>query len=833
MKINYYSNLKYLVIWLLLCTPSILISQPVKSYDAAEIKLALKKLNVLGTVLYIGAHPDDENTAFLSYCSSEILLRTGYLSLTRGDGGQNLIGTEQAELLGVIRTQELLQARKLDGAHQFFTRAVDFGYTKSSEETFKKWNKKELLSDVVWVIRKFRPDVIVTRFPTTGEGMHGQHTTSAIVALEAFKLAGDPNAFPDQLKYVDVWTPKRIYWNGWIPAFKRMGVEPDTLIKINLGSYNTLLGKSYTEISAISRSMHKSQGFGDSGWRGNYLNYFIYVDGDPAKNNLFSGIDMTWNKVSGGDDVSSLLKEAYKVFNDDNPSEIIPLLLEAYNKVIDLRDEYWSQIKGREILNLIRACAGIWIEAITEDRIFTPGSKIKVKTGIVNRSELPFKLQGVHISYQDRDSVLNTILLQGNFTSIEKEIHLPENIDFTQPYWLVEKRDEDMYRIGDQSMIGLAEGRPPLTAHFRVSINEIMMVFRTPVLYRKNDPTRGEVYNPIVIAPPVTANFESNLYLFPSDEKRELTVTLKNFNDKINGELKLTVPGNWKIAPRSITFEMIKKNEEKQFVFIITPPLEDSRAEINAGVTIDNKTYTKSSVTIKYDHIPEQTVFSSAKAKMVRLNIGTRVINRIGYIMGSGDKIPDYLRELGFKVDILKDEILSNNNLSKYDVIIAGIRAYNTVERMDAYQDKILEYVRNGGTYVVQYNTLSKRFTDPGPYELKISRDRVTEEDANVTVIDPHNQLLQFPNKITEKDFNGWVQERGLYFPNEWDDNYVPILEMNDTDESPKRGSILLAKYGDGIIIYTGLSFFREFPAGVPGAYRLFINLISAGKFAN
>ncbi|MCZ6704091.1 MAG: PIG-L family deacetylase [Ignavibacteria bacterium] len=833
MKTNYYSKLKYLVIWLLLCTTSILISQPVKSYDAAEIKLALKKLNVLGAVLYIGAHPDDENTAFLSYCSAEKLLRTGYLSLTRGDGGQNLIGTEQAELLGVIRTQELLQARKLDGADQFFTRAVDFGYTKSSEETFKKWNKNELLSDVVWVIRKFRPDVIVTRFPTTGEGMHGQHTTSAIVALEAFKLAGDPNAFPDQLKYVDIWTPKRIYWNGWTPAFKRMGVEPDTLIKINLGSYNTLLGKSYTEISAEGRSMHKSQGFGDSGWRGNYRNYFIYMDGNFATNDLFSDIDITWNRVKNGDEVSSLLNEAYENFDAESPSTTIPLLMKAYKKVNNLSDEYWSQIKGKEILNLIRACAGIWIEAVTDDRIHTPGSKFLVKAGVVNRSDLPFKLEGIHITHQVADSLMDKILLKGYFTEIEKEIHLPESIDITQPYWLENERNGAIYNVSDQSLIGIPEKRPPLLAHFRLSFNKTKLVFRTPVLYRKNDPTRGEVYSPIVIAPPVTANFESNLYLFPSDEKRELTVTLKNFNDNINGELILTVPGNWKIVPQSIVFEMTKKSEEKQFVFIITPPLEDSRAEISACITIDNKTYTKSFVTIKYDHIPEQTVFSSSKAKMVRLNIGKRVINRVGYIMGSGDKIPDYLRELGFKVDILKNEILSNNNLSNYDVIIAGIRAYNTVERMDAYQDKILKYVRNGGTYVVQYNTLGKRFADPGPYKLKISRDRVTEEDANVAVIDPQNQLLQFPNTITENDFNGWVQERGLYFPNEWDDKYVPILEMNDTDESPKRGSVLFAKYGEGIFIYTGLSFFREFPAGVPGAYRLFINLISAGKFGN
>ncbi len=516
-----------MAICFLVFIPFILKPQPVKTYDAAEIKLSLKKLSTLGSVLYVGAHPDDENTAFLSYCSSGKLLRTGYLSLTRGDGGQNLIGSEQAELLGVIRTQELLQARKIDGAEQFFSRAVDFGYTKSFEETFKFWNKEEILSDVVWVIRKFRPDVIVTRFPTTGEGMHGQHTASSILALEAFKLSGDPNAFPGQLKFVDVWTPKRIYWNGWTRAFKRLGVEPDTLIKINLGSYNTLLGKSYTEISAKGRSMHKSQGFGDSGWRGNYLNYFIYMDGDFAKDDLFSGIDITWNRVENSDEVSGLLIDAYENFDAENPSMIIPLLLKAYDKVNNLSDEYWSQIKGREILNLIRACAGMWIEAITEERILTPGSNFLVKAGVVNRSDLPFKLDGIHITHQVADSLMDKILMKGDFTEVEKEIHLPESIDFTQPYWLENERNGAIYNVDDQSLIGIPEKRPPLLAHFRLSFNETKLVFSTPLLYRETDPTRGEVYSPVAISPPVTVNFESDLYLFSLKPKKRVKSYIK------------------------------------------------------------------------------------------------------------------------------------------------------------------------------------------------------------------------------------------------------------------------------------------------------------------
>lgn len=809
---------------------SISFAQPVKSYNAAEIKLTLKKLNTLGSVLYVAAHPDDENTAFLSYSSSGKLLRTGYLSITRGDGGQNLIGDEQGDLLGLIRTQELLQARKIDGAEQFFTRAVDFGYTKSTEETFKLWNKEKILSDVVWVIRKFRPDVIVTRFPITSEGMHGHHTASAILALDAFKLAGDPKAFPDQLKYVDAWTPKRIYWNGWTPAFKQMGIEPDSLIKINLGSYNTLLGNSYTEISAISRSMHKSQGFGDSGWRGNYLDYFIYMDGDPATNDLFSGIDITWNRVKNSAEVSSLLNEAYENFDAENPSEIIPLLLKAYNMVNNLPDENWSQIKGREILNLIRACAGIWLEAITEERIFTPGSKFIVKAGVVNRSDLPFKLEGIHITHQVADSLMDKILMKGDFTEVKKEIYLPESIDITQPYWLENERSGAVYNVDDQSLIGMPENRPPLLAHFRLSLNETKFVISTPVLQRETDATRGEVYNPIAIAPPVTVNFESNLYLFPSNKRRKLRVTLQNHKNNSSGIVKLNAPDNWKIEPSEFDFE--NRDEEKEFIFHITPPIKESRDEITAELLIDDKKYSQSFVSVSYDYLPLQTVFPEAKINLVRLDIGEKAVNKIGYINGSGDKIPYYLRELGFDVKILTDGDFSNGDLSQYDVIISGIRAYNINKRMEVYQEKILEYVDNGGTYIVLYNTLGKRYANPGPYELKISSNRVTDEDAVVKILNPDHPLMNFPNKITNKDFTGWILERGLYFPNEWDDDYEPLLEMNDSNESPKRGALLYAEYGDGIFIYTGLSFFRELPAGVPGAYRLFVNLISAGKNA-
>lgn len=822
----------FIIFFLLILVLQIFPQEP-KSYDAAEIKLALEKLNVLGTVLYIGAHPDDENTAFLSYSSSGMLLRTGYLALTRGDGGQNLIGNEQGELMGVLRTQELLQARRIDGAKQFFSRAIDFGYTKSPEETFEFWNHDKLLSDVVWVIRKFKPDVLVTRFPGTGEGGHGQHTVSAILAKEAFKLAGDSTAFPEQLKYVDVWSPKRIFWNSWGRGLNSRGISPDTITSANLGGYNPLLGKSYTEIAAISRSMHKSQGFGSSGWRANRYDYFLPLEGDESVKSLFQDIDITWNRVKGGEEVSSLINEAINKYDDENPSAIVPILLKTYKKISSLGNNYWSQVKGKEVLNLIKACSGIWLEATTNQRIYTPGDEFNVSTGIVNRSKLPFILDGVFINNQVGDSVLHKKLDKGEMIKVDKDVDLPDNEDITQPYWIKEDPVGAMFQIPDQTMRGQAENQPPLTAFFRLSIDDTRLVLSTPVRFRENDPVRGEIYNPIAIAPPVTANFENNLFLFTSQKSDEVRVTLKNHKQKSKGELQLVVPESWKVQPASVDFQLDNLNEEKQFVFTIIPPENESQTELSAEVKIDGKTYTKSMVTIDYPHIPIQTVFPSAKVKLLRLNIGEKVVSRIGYIMGSGDDIPKYLRELGFTVDLLTDAELTNGNLSNYDAIIGGIRVYNTNERMAVYQEKILDYVKNGGTYVAQYNTSRGLVVNPGPYNLQLSRDRVTEEDAKVKFLLPNHPLLNFPNKISEKDFDGWIQERGLYFPNVWDNNYDALLEMNDTGESPKDGSLLYAKYGKGIYVYTGLSFFRELPAGVPGAYKLFVNLISAGHIGS
>jgi len=819
---------KKILIVLIISFYSIL-SQPKESLNSSEIKIALEKLNTLGSVLYIAAHPDDENTAFLTYCIQGKKLRTGYLALTRGDGGQNLIGDEQGDLLGVIRTQELLQARNIDGAEQFFTRAVDFGYSKTPEETFRKWGKQEILSDVVWVIRKFRPDIIITRFPPNGITTHGHHTASAILALEAFKISGDSTAFPEQLKYLKPWKAKRIFWNAWTPALSSMGINSDTLIKINLGAYNELLGKSYTEISAESRSMHKSQGFGASGNRKNYYNYFFQLAGDPAKNDLFDDIDISWKRINGSEDVSSLLHLANVNYDFKNPSNILPTLVKAYQVLQNLKGNYWADIKLKELIDVIKSCAGIWLEAITDENLASPRSELTVKTGLVNRSDFPMTLKSVQVDYQINDSTLNSKLIEGVMISVERKILIPKDAEYSQPYWLKNENHKDTYIVDDQKLIGLPQTDYPIYADFKIDYNGTELDFRTPVFFRENDPVRGEVYKRVDIVPEAVISFEKNLYLIKNGEVKEITVSVKSIKGKLNGKVSLKCEEGWDILPKYYGVDFITKDDEKGFKFYITPTGNSNSSLIKAQIEIGNKILSKSLVTIDYPHIQPQNVLLDAKVKILKLSLLKKTPKKIAYIMGSGDKIPGLLRDLGFIVDVFDKEPLTPELLKNYDVVITGIRAYNTNERLAIDEKNILNYIENGGTVLVQYNTSGNLMTDPSPYKLTISRDRVTEEDSPVKLLDESNPILNYPYKITQKDFDGWVQERGLYFPNEWDNKFEPLLEMNDTGESSTTGSLLVAKYGKGNFIYTGLSFFRQLPAGVEGAYHLFINLISAG----
>ncbi|GAA4315865.1 PIG-L family deacetylase [Nibribacter koreensis] len=806
-------------------------AQAPKKPNAADIRLALEKLNVLGSVLYLAAHPDDENTRLIAYLANEKKFRTGYLSITRGDGGQNLIGPEIREELGIIRTQELLQARRTDGGEQFFTRANDFGFSKNPAETFTIWDREQVLADAVWVIRKFRPDVIVTRFSPEPGNTHGHHTASAMIALEAFTAAADPKRFPEQLKTVEPWQVKRIFWNT-SSFFLAQGQKFDdsNKLKIETGVYNPLLGKSYNEVAAESRSMHKSQGFGSSGARGEAIEYFEFLKGEPAKTDLLEGVNTTWSRVKGGEAVAKLILDAIQQYNPAQPSAIVPTLLKAKTALDKLPASAWKDVKQQELANVIKACMGLYLEASARDFTAVPGDQVNVQIEAVNRSAVPVTLTKVEYLFGLKDTTVQQNLAASKPWIARTNVTLPTNRTYSQPYWLQAPGTTGMFKVEDAALIGLPENPAAAQVRIHVTVQGQPFAFTVPVVYKRTDPVEGEQYRPFEITPPVFANLTEKVYVFADATSKPVTVKVRAGDNNIDGQLTLRLPQGWRATPASFPVKLSQKGEEQQFTFQVFPGAAQTESTIGAAVTVKGKTYTQGLKTIEYTHIPTQTLFPEAVSKAVKLDL-KRKGQRIGYLMGAGDEVPASLQQIGYTVDLLRLEDLSAANLKKYDAVVTGVRAYNTLDRLRFQQPQLMEYVQQGGTLVVQYNVSNGLVTDKvGPYSLKLSSDRVTVEDALVTFLKPNHAVLNTPNKITEQDFAGWVQERGLYFPNQWAPEYEAIISSNDPGEQPKEGGLLVAKYGEGHFVYTGYSFFRELPAGVPGAYRLFVNILSLGN---
>jgi LmbE family N-acetylglucosaminyl deacetylase len=804
---------------------------------SSELKQAIDKLGIVGSALYIAAHPDDENTAMLAWLANERLLRTGYLSLTRGDGGQNLIGDEKGELLGVVRTQELLAARRIDGAEQFFTRALDFGYTKSAQETMRIWNREAVLADVVWVIRRFQPDVIITRFPSTGEGGHGQHTTSSILAEEAFRAAADPTRFPEQLQHVTTWQPKRIFWNrfGW----QRLDPSSPELandLRIDLGEYNPLIGRSYTEMAGESRSQHKSQGFGSPERRGSVINYYKQTQGDAARGDILEGVETGWSRYPGGETMGALFKRISSEFDPIDPQKSLPLLLQALDELDKLgageawapRMNPWIEVKRGELLEVIRACAGLSIDISAADSIVNPGAELPVAVSVVNRSDHPLFLAAVASPYANPGKAPGTALENNKPVRVEVSIKLPEDYPYSQPYWLRKPRTLGMFDVEDQKLIGRPENPPavPITVSLQDRQNRVL-VYTVPVVFRRTDPVRGEEVRAVDVVPEVVVNIEEPVIVFPDTKSKSIDVHLQSLGGTGEMKVRLSAPEGWRVSPETAAVTLKQKRDETDVVFALAPVNGARSGTVRAEVELPNgKKLGLAMASIDYPHIAAQRILWPSEAKLVRADIKRRG-TRIGYIMGSGDDIPAALRQIGYEVAELDDEDLDRGDFARFDAVVAGVRAYNTRQRLRVAHEKLLEYVRNGGTYVIQYNTSDDLVTSSlGPHPFKITRDRVTVEEAPVTM--SAHPLLNTPNKITPADFEGWVQERGLYFTGEWDPKYETMLATHDPGESEKRGGQLFARHGKGVFLYTSYSWFRQLPAGVPGAYRLFANLVSA-----
>jgi len=819
-----------------------------------EIRQRLDALRTLGSVMMIAAHPDDENNALLAYFTRGRHMRTAYLSLTRGEGGQNLIGSQQGDALGVIRTEELLAARRIDGAEQYFTRAIDFGFSKNLEDTFAHWPREQVLGDVVWNIRRFRPDVIVLRFSGTPRDGHGHHQASAILGKEAFSVAADPSRFPEQLTYVQPWQAKRLMYN--LPSFtadqeKEAKALADRL-EIDVGAYDPEIGYSYGEIAGMSRSQHRSQGMGAPQQRGSIKNYLVTIAGDKAMEDVFDGIDTAWTRLPGGAAVGSGLERVRASFDPPHPEALVQPLADLRPLIAAIRDPI-AQRKLHELDEAIADCAGLWLDAAADRATVAPGASLKVNLTALDRLPGHVLLTGIRLTGMAASpgvrsdaspDVARTVLIDNQPSRYVPAVSVPASEPYSQPYWLVEPKQGWLYSVPDPREIGDPENPPVLEAHFGLKIAGAELDLARPVKYRYVDPIYGEMTRPLAVVPPVAIDPSVLPLVFPTARARTIDVRIRSSAGKSSVDVHLEAPGGWHIEPAQRHFDLAS-GQQTTASFEVTPPaalvfesaIDAVPDELHVIATVGDHKISVATQVIDFPHIPVQLLFPPAETRVVRADIRTLAHN-IGYVMGAGDEEPDAIRQMGAQVTLLTPANVASGDLAPFDAIVTGVRAWNTRPDVRANAQRLFDYVRNGGALIVQYNVLdagpfggdASLLENIGPLAITISRDRVTDENAPVTFPDPRNPLLHAPNEITTRDFEGWVQERGLYFASEWDPKYQSVLECHDPGEERHPGGELYLRDGKGVYIFSAYSWFRELPAGVPGAYRLFANMLSAAK---
>jgi LmbE family N-acetylglucosaminyl deacetylase len=806
-----------------------------KQPNTAEIYHNIEKLGFLGTALYVAAHPDDENTRLISWLANDKMARTAYLSLTRGDGGQNLIGPQLREQLGMIRTQELLEARNIDGGQQFFTRANDFGYSKHPDETLEIWNQQEVMEDMVQIIREFKPDVIINRFNHRTPGTtHGHHTTSAMLSMKVFEYAADKTSYANQLKDLDPWQAQRIFFNtswwfyGSQEAFDN--ADKTNLLEIEAGTYYPYKGLSNSEIAALSRSKHKSQGFGSTGSRGSQTEYLEFLKGSfpTDKSDLFSGINTTWTRVRGGSRIQTQLNSIISKYNFKQPTASIPTLIELRSSIEKLKEDHWKEIKLVELDQILLDLTGFYVEASVNTPSATAGEKLDVKIEVTNRSNEEFKINFLPNQLIQIENEPFT-LSNNESKDVKATLQIPEIHDASTPYYLKEKGTLGMYQFKNKALTGQPESKPEFIVRAFIELQGVKLYREIPIIHKRTDPVRGEVNEPFHITPEIAVNIENPVYVFSGNAAQPIQVTIKANRNIGKGSLELCHPDGWELSPMEYTFSSLEKGEEKVYTFSVQPPKDASRGFISGLVKIGSKTYAQEVISINYDHIPDQQLVRNNESQVVKPGL-QNAARTVAYINGAGDDVAQAIEAIGSKVFKFEPNEVPND-LSKYDAVVVGIRAFNVAAQdMGALQPRLDSYVKNGGTLLMQYNTSRRIDNDVlGPLPITLSRKRVTDENATVKILEPNHKIMSSPNEITSADFEDWVQERGLYFPEKWDPAFTPILGMNDKDEEMTNGSLIVAEYGKGHIIYTGLSLFRELPAGVSGAYKLLANMISIG----
>ncbi len=823
-----------------------LFAQPPATMPSSEILHNIKKLNVLGSVLYVAAHPDDENTRLLAYLANGKQYRTAYLSLTRGDGGQNLIGDEQGIELGLIRTNELMAARRVDGAEQFFTRAYDFGFSKSAAETFRKWDHEKVLSDVVWVVRKFQPDVIIARFPEDSRAGHGHHSGSGILAREAFDAAADPNRFPEHFKHgVKPWQAKRMLWNTF--NFGGNNTIDSTQFSLDAGGYNPLTGLSYGEVAGESRSQHKSQGFGVPRSRGSQKEFFTTLKGDRPKAELLEGVDISWKRMplrfasqqerdNWALSAQNMVDAIARSFSIEQPHTVVPALIKLHKAISrDALESGWRTKKLEEVEKLIAECMGLYAEAIVPLQFIPENEKVRLTINMINRS--PIAAEAVNYRVNGEEFSLGKKLSDNVNLSQSDTVSFPYSFMYSQPYWLKNGIENELFATGDQLEIGKPLN-DPLSVKVKVVIDgSYTMEIERPVQYKFTDPVKGEQYQPAMITPRHMVYSNNDIILFKKGQPDSVNIRaiVSSWEKIVDQQADISVSSTEKAWVRKDSDFSSSVNGLNGYDFRLNNYLDKTNKEkddLILEMKLGDQAYTNAQRTISYDHIPTLRHYYQDRIKV--LNIDLKIAGKkIGYIEGAGDRVAPCLEAMGYDVTILKEEDLTETNLRRFDAVVTGIRAYNVHEFLTRRYDVLMNFVKNGGNLIVQYNTSSNLGpikAKMGPYDLGIGRTRVTDEASPVRFAIPDHPALNTPNKISEKDFEGWIQERSIYHGAQYDKNFAAPLALKDFEEAEETGSLLIAPYGKGNFVYTGIVFFRELPAGVPGAFRLMANLLGLPK---
>jgi LmbE family N-acetylglucosaminyl deacetylase len=846
--------------------------RPVYSLGAAGLTQVLERLQTTASALHTGAHPDDEDSPFIARTARGDHARVAYLSLNRGEGGQNIIGTELFEALGVIRTEELLQARRLDGGEQFFTRAIDFGFSKARSEAAAKWDERIVLDDMVRVIRMFRPLVIYSRFSGTPADGHGQHQLAGHLTPIAFKAAADPYQFPAQItEGLRPWQAKKLY--------RGVGFRPDPsnppTVLVETGEFDPVLGRFYGEIANEGRSQHKSQEMGVIETRGPQQSGLIRLDAPNVKEaSVFDGLETSVAGIarlvglpkaalaSELQTIASLAKRALDEYDARHPDAIVGLLAEglratrhgrtALDKlpVSDARADadFLLAIKEREFSEALTRAAGLVVDPLADAETPVPGGTVLVTVRVFMAAQQSIKTIGAEVKApagwkvepagaeptDDSDNPFARFFRETPTHSFRFRVTAPKEASYTQPYFLDEPRDGDRYRWSDDDPKGLPFAPPLLTAETIFDAGGTRVMVSQPVQYRVADRVRGELRRNVNVVPPVSIGLDSRLLIVPvgdtPNQQRLVVRVMNHLAGGASGTLRLHLADGWTSQPSEAPFTVKARGDRVSAPFVITSPAarQPGTFEVRAEAVVNGRTYRDDMQEIAYPHIQTHRIYSPAIATAHVFDLKVAPVT-VGYVMGSGDQVPEMIRRMGVTVTMIDDEMLGTADLTQFDTIVVGIRASEARPAFVANNARLLQYVERGGTLIVQYqqNDYVQRNLAPFPAQMN---SRVTDERAPVTILEPQHPVFTFPNAIGSADFVGWVQERNLYAFTTFDKQYTALLETADPNEAPQRGGQVYARIGKGHYIYTAYAWFRQLPAGVPGAYRQFANLISLSK---